>query len=188
MSEENEIDIPIKIIKKETVIEGKRKALSKDTIYKFVCEVLEDRLFLRLIEIESFSPYYFEAIFTLEELYNLNKIFKSCSTLESIRKHLFALFSDKNTKLTLEGVPDDDDQNKQIEITLKAHDISVVKDVIFDLKLKMVPESDKDKALMFLYRIQKSKNSLFEKIKEICQSDKGGNVSQNILALLTKEN
>lgn len=180
----NDEKMPVEIIKSEKVPEKEKKALNKDTSYKFESEIIEDKLILRLVEINSYSPYFFEECYTLEDLQNGNCIFKSCSDLETVKRHLIALFGEKKTELILnESV--DDEKNKTMIIKLLAFDISRVVEIKFELKLKMV--STKDESLMFLYRIEKEKNSLLKQIRQICRENKGNKEIEKILQLLDEE-
>lgn len=177
-------DMPVRIVRDEEVEDSMKKSLNKETKYKFECEIDGNKLSLRLIEIKSYSPYFFQEHYTLEDFQKNNAIFKSCSDLETVQNHLLKLFSLDTTKLKL--IEDDkDEQKKYIILNLLAFNISGQVEVNFKLNLEMV--STKDKSLFFLYKIQKEKNSLLEKIKGICQENKGDNVSVKILQLLSEE-
>jgi hypothetical protein len=72
--EKKEVDENLKMIKIDDVDESLRKNLNFETIFKFQCENVDNKLRLGLKEINKFSPYYYERFFTKEELDEINKI------------------------------------------------------------------------------------------------------------------
>ena len=93
-------------------------ALDANTIFKFECNVEEEKVRLALKRINNDTPYYYEASFTFEELCEICRAFKSCKSLEEIQGHLLTLFKMGNT--SLKGFIDD----KKIEMNFKLWDIN----------------------------------------------------------------
>ena len=155
-----------------------QKPLGKDKIFKFECDVESDKLRIGLVEINVYTPYYYETFYSLEELKEKNKIFKSCKDLEEVKGHLLLLFSMETTVLrSLEN-------DKKIEICLKLMDISRIIDDSFILERNTINE--KDAALMDLFNIQKENIQLLENIKKICDDEKykDEKVAKKLLELL----
>ena len=154
-----------RIIRFEEVDPKLQKYLNggKDTVFMFECEVMNDSLRLGLKEINCYSPYYYEAFYSLEELQKKNNVFKSCQTLEIVKDHLMRLFPLKEQKI--ESL----DEGAKIKITLHMFDISIRIEECFELNRKIT--DSKDDALMFLFNIQKNNYNLFDRIKNACQGE-----------------
>ena len=146
-----------RIIRIEEVPKEHRKFLGDDKIFMFECEIVDDTLRLGLKEINCFSPYYYEAFFTLDSLYEKNNVFKACKSLEEVKSHILKLF---NGAGVLKSVDDDE----KILLMLKMYNISVVIQESFELERKTI--EDKDEALMKLFNIQKN-NIIFQDNKYI---------------------
>ena len=87
-----------RIIRIEEVPKEHRKFLGDDKIFMFECEIVDDTLRLGLKEINCFSPYYYEAFFTLDSLYQKNSVFKACKNLEEVKTHILTLFNGNGVK------------------------------------------------------------------------------------------
>ena len=151
-----------RIIRIEEVPKEHRKFLGDDKIFMFECEIVDDTLRLSLKEINCYSPYYYEAFFTLTSLCEKNNVFKACKSLEEVKSHILKLF---NGAGVLKSVDDDE----KILLMLKMYNISVVIQESFELERKTI--EDKDEALMKLFNIQKNNINLFQKIIEKCKDD-----------------
>ena len=166
-----------RIIRIEEVPKEHRKFLGDDKIFMFECEIVDDTLRLSLKEINCYSPYYYEAFFTLTSLCEKNNVFKACKSLEEVKSHILKLF---NGAGVLKSVDDDE----KILLMLKMYNISVVIQESFELERKTI--EDKDEALMKLFNIQKNNINLFQKIIEKCEDDdyKDQKAAQDILNIL----
>ena len=76
------------------------------------------------------TPYYYEALFTLEELYQKNSCFKVCESLEDVQKHLLAMYQNESTSLKSL------DNDKKIEINFVIFNISQKENLSFILERK----------------------------------------------------
>ena len=151
-----------RIIRIEEVPKEHRKFLGDDKIFMFECEIVDDTLRLGLKEINCFSPYYYEAFFTLDSLYEKNSVFKACKNLEEVKTHILTLFNGN-------GVLKSESDDEKILLILKMYNISFVIQESFELERKTI--EDKDEALMKLFNIQKNNINLFQKIIEKCEDD-----------------
>ena len=151
-----------RIIRIEEVPKEHRKFLGDDKIFMFECEIVDDTLRLGLKEITCFSPYYYEAFFTLDSLYEKNSVFKACKNLEEVKTHILTLFNGN-------GVLKSESDDEKILLILKMYNISLVIQESFELERKTI--EDKDEALMKLFNIQKNNINLFQKIIEKCEDD-----------------
>ena len=104
----------------------KSNANLQKTLFKFDCTVQEGKIRLALKQTNNNTPYY-EAFFTLEELYQKNSCFKACGNLEDAQKHLLAMYQNESTSLkSLEG-------DKKIEINFVIFIISKKENLSFIL-------------------------------------------------------
>ena len=92
-----------KIIKSEDYPKDLQKHIEQeeDKLFLFECEVIDDKLALRLKELNKESSFYYESFYTLNELCDINKVFKACPDLEDAKKHLLKLFPNGNIKRSL---------------------------------------------------------------------------------------
>ena len=125
------------IIKLDDVEQNQLKKLGEDKHFKFDCTIESGKLKLSLKEVNSYSPYYYEAYFTIEELYRMKDFFKAYKVLEDIQKNIKALFSDKTT--ILESLEDD----SQIKIHIESKVLAEHVDMDFILERKTVEDFSK---------------------------------------------
>ena len=76
------------------------------------------------------TPYYYEALFTLEELYQKNYCFKACENLEDAQKHLLSMYQNESTSLKSL------DNDKKIEINFVIYLFCIEENVNFILDRK----------------------------------------------------
>ena len=100
-----------KIIKSEDYPKDLQKRIEQeqDKLFLFECEITDDKLALRLKELNKESSFYYESFYTLDELWDINSCFKACRDLEEAKKHLLKLFPNSNIKRSL-----NDSENLQI--------------------------------------------------------------------------
>ena len=108
----------------------KSNANLQKTLFKFDCTVQEGKIRLALKQTNNDAPYYYEAFFTLEELYQKNYCFKACENLEDAQKHLLAMYQNEST--SLKSLEDD----KKIEINFVIFNISRKENLSFILERK----------------------------------------------------
>ena len=92
-----------------------QKPLGTDKVFKFECSIQEGKIRLVLKQININTSYYYEAYFTLEDLCQINRVFKSCNSLEEVQAHLLIMFKSDST--LLKSFEDD----KKIEINFKIY-------------------------------------------------------------------
>ena len=90
-----------------------QKSLGTDKIFKFECNVEEGKIRLVLKQTNINTSNQYEANFTLKELCQINRVFKSCNSLEEVQAHLLIMF--KRDSTLLKSLEDD----KKIEISFK---------------------------------------------------------------------
>ena len=100
-----------KIIKSEDYPKDLQKRIEQeqDKLFLFECEITDDKLALRLKELNKESSFYYESFYTFDELCHINRSFKACRDLEEAKKHLLKLFPNSNIKRSL-----NDSENLQI--------------------------------------------------------------------------
>ena len=169
------------IIQLKDVDEKQQKKLGEDKIFKFDCTIESNNLKLSLKEINSYSPYYYEVYYTKEELCQMKGVFKSFEELEVIQRNIKKLFSLKTT--TLESLEDD----AKIKIHIESKVLADSVELDFILERKTV--ENVDEALYFLYKLEKNKYNIIEKIKSICQekNNKNEKIAEKILETLNKK-
>ena len=169
------------IIRLEDVGPKQIKKLGEDKIFKFECTIESENLKLSLKEVNSYSPYYYEVFYTKEELYQMREFFRAFKTLEEIQKNIIALFGIKTT--ILESLEDDAKIKLHIESMVLAEHVEV------DFILERKTVENMDEALYFLYKLQKNKFNIIEKIKSICQekNNKNEKIAKDILETLSKK-
>ena len=168
------------IIKIADVDKKEYKKLGEDKLFKFECTVEGQQLRLGLKEINCYSPYYYEVFYTLEELYNMKDFFRAKTGLEEIQSNLIALFSRKTTRL--ESLENDSKIKLHIEAVVLADDVEM------DFILERKTVNNMDEALYFLYKLEKNKYNILEKIKTVCKNknEKTEKIAKEILEILKK--
>ena len=95
------------------------------------------------------APFYYNLSFTIEELQELDKSFKSCS-LKDVKEHIKVIFSKNKIKLFYEN---DKDIKMELNIILFEDNYNIY----FKLFREMIPEEMKDEELLNLSEIEKNK-------------------------------
>ena len=132
--------------------------LNDDTIYRFFCSVNNNCLFLKLYEIGAFAPYIYEALITLDEMREINTMFKACDTIEEVRDNINILF--KNGKIKLSKENDN-------TITLNITALLLAKVETFKIELERKITSEKDDTLIKLYEKQKKEIKLWKEMEKL---------------------
>ena len=157
---------PTKIPKFEKISDVKeqfRKNLNEDTVFKFECVYLDsqDKLLLRASEINNYTPFYYEELFTLNDIYEIGEMFRSRKSLSELPNHIKTMFAGQKTKLEM------NDDKSILTIISEAYDITTLVEVKFKLKKKTV--EDKDNALKNLYIVTKNNEEKLNECLNLCK-------------------
>ena len=176
--EKKEVDENLKMIKIDDVEESLRKRLNHETIFKFQCDNVDNKLRLGLKEINKFSPYYYERFYTKEELDEIDDTFRALRSIDAVKKQLLRCFH-KRAKLI--EIKDSPNLNIHFEIPNFDEIIQI------DLEVDRKTIEDKDAGIMTLFGIQKKNIAIINKIKEKCLKEKKEKAAQMILEAIEKE-
>jgi hypothetical protein len=176
--EKKEVDENLKMIKIDDVDESLRKNLNLETIFKFQCENVDNKLRLGLKEINKFSPYYYERFFTKEELDEINDTFRALRNIDAVKKQLLRCFQKRATLNEVKGSPN-------LNIHFKIPNFDEVIEIDLEVERKTI--EDKDAGIMTLFGIQKKNIAIINKIKEKCLKEKKEKTAQMILEAIEKE-
>ena len=153
--------------KKETVY-VERLSIDEDTSFNIYYDIYNDGntdyLYIKMTENTAVAPFYYNRSFTIEELQELDDIFRTCD-LNEIKDHIKSLFEEKKIKLIY------DNENK----TIIKMELSVVLfvtkyKIYFKLYKEMIPEEIKDRELLNLYEIEKNKIKMIKELASIFNS------------------
>ena len=172
MNEENlerELDkeMATEVPKKETVY-VERLPIDEDTSFDIYYDIYNDGntdyLYLKMTENTAVAPFYYNRSFTIEELQELDDIFRTCD-LNEIKDHIKSLFKEKKIKLIY-----DNDNKTIIKMELSVVLFVTKYKVYFKLYKQMIPEEIKDEQLLNLYEIEKSKIKMIKELASILNS------------------
>ena len=153
--------------KKETVY-VERLSIDEDTSFNIYYDIYNDGntdyLYIKMTENTAVAPFYYNRSFTIEELQELDDIFRTCD-LNEIKDHIKSLFEEKKIKLIY------DNENK----TIIKMELSVVLfvtkyKIYFKLYKEMIPEEIKDRELLNLYEIEKNNIKMIKELASIFNS------------------
>ena len=176
--EKKEVDENLKMIKIDDVEESLRKRLNNETIFKFQCDNVDNKLRLGLKEINKFSPYYYERFYTKDELDEIDDTFKALRNIDTVKKQLLKCF---HKRATLAVIKDSPNLNIHFEIPTFDEVVQI------NLEVDRKTIEDKDAGIMTLFGIQKKNIAIINKIKEKCLKEKKEKAAQMILELIEKE-
>ena len=153
-NQENEEEI--KLIKSSTVKkEDQIELKGKDTLFQFSCKAIDDKLCLKLTEIDAVSPFYYLREIDRDGLEQKHRLFKSLESLEKAAYHINRLFKQGRIQLA---------QEKEDEIIFKIKADYISEEVSFDIEAER-KMTDKPNAMMLkLYKIQKQKDKMIKEI------------------------
>ena len=166
----------IKLIKSSTVKkEDQIELKGKDTLFQFSCKAIDDKLCLKLTEIDAVSPFYYLREIDRDGLEQKHRLFKSLESLEKAAYHINRLFKQGRIQL---------DQEKEDEIIFKIKADYISEEVSFDIEAER-KMTDKPNAMMLkLYKIQKQKDKMIKEIENLVLN---GNYDSKTLAKKIKE-
>ena len=136
-----------------------------NTEYLFKMEIENSNLHFWLKENKVYAPFTFEQNFTMSEIIEKHKCFKSCDNLEEVYKHLKDLYKRNRVNLFTLGPPN------QRAIIFKVDYISIQEVDTKDFSVKLRMTEDKDNDLLELYKIQKEQIEKLNKIKSIIDNE-----------------
>jgi len=170
-----ELNNKIKIEKSENVDKANQIRLNEDTLFKFDCIVNEDKITLKLSEIDNLAPFIYIINLDLDGIREKHKVFRACDDLDEVKEHLDKLFQNKKILLS-------QDKEEEIELKIKVNYISYEDEFQITLERKMT--DNKDAMLLKLYEIQKNKEKL---IKDCLKYAKSGGDNINEIEKKIKE-
>ena len=132
--------------------------------YKLDFKIDGDSIHFTIRENKVYSPFTFEAKFTMKDFVNSHCAFKSCDNLEEIITHLNQLYKDNKIKLSNSG------GSKERILNFNIFNISE-EVTTEDFNIKLLMTENKDEALEELYNIQKKQLELLKKIKLLIGKD-----------------
>ena len=167
-------EIDNKPLKKSEVPKESQIQLDEQTLFQFSCYTKNEKICLKLREIGAFAPFIYIKKITLEGFKKIHPMFRSCDDLKTVEKHINKLFHDKKIELKPPQEKNDSIKNDSINFIIKAGNIS--EEVTIQIRGERMITSEKDKALMKLYEIQKDQIKLLDEIKKYIESkEKNGN-------------
>ena len=167
-----------KIIKIDNVDRKYVKKLGEDKLFKFECENMNENLRIGLIEINAYSPYYYEAFFSKDDLDEKNDVFRAKRTIDEIIVSLLKLFEKMGSLGNTE--------RNNIIVSFQIPSFEECEEIKFELEKKTV--EDKDAALLDLFDIQKDNIKILNKIREECKKKPNDPALQKILECLNNKN
>ena len=166
----------IKLIKSSTVKkEDQIELKGKDTLFQFSCKAIDDKLCLKLTEIDAVSPFYYLREIDRDGLEQKHRLFKSLENLEKAAYHINRLFKQGRIQL---------DQEKEDEIIFKIKADYISEEVSFDIEAERKMTDKPDAMMLKLYKIQKQKNKMIKEIENLVLN---GNCDSKTLAKKIEE-
>ena len=166
----------IKLIKSSTVKkEDQIELKGKDTLFQFSCKAIDDKLCLKLTEIDAVSPFYYLREIDRDGLEQKHRLFKSLESLEKAAYHINRLFKQGRIQLA---------QEKEDEIIFKIKADYISEEVSFDIEAERKMTDKPDAMMLKLYKIQKQKNKMIKEIENLVLN---GNCDSKTLAKKIKE-
>ena len=166
----------IKLIKSSTVKkEDQIELKGKDTLFQFSCKAIDDKLCLKLTEIDAVSPFYYLREIDRDGLEQKHRLFKSLESLEKAAYHINRLFKQGRIQLA---------QEKEDEIIFKIKADYISEEVSFDIEAERKMTDKPDAMMLKLYKIQKQKDKMIKEIENLVLN---GNYDSKTLAKKIKE-
>ena len=171
MTEEMKRDIDLKLAKdlteKKTQLE-----INEDTEYNVFYDICvendEKFLYLKLEEITSDAPFYYNRSYTIEELHKNNKIFKAFEKddFEDLISYLKDLFDKGKIKLSFV-----DEKENEIKVELDVILFAKSYKLEFKLYREMIPDK-KDEKMLELYELNKKNLKILKEIRNYAKDEK----------------
>lgn len=154
------------------------KELDNDKSFRFEFENKNETLRIGLKEINAYSPYYYEAFYTKDELDEKKAVFKSLKSIDDVIAQLSKLMEKTGNLKNEKG----DNKCEKIAILFEIPNFAETEIIKFELEKKTI--EDKDKGLMFLFEIQKKNIDIFNQIKKLSDKYKNEQVFKKIKEIL----
>ena len=171
MTEEMKRDIDLKLAKdlteKKTQLE-----INEDTEYNIFYDICvendEKFLYMKLEEITSDAPFYYNRSYTIEQLHQNHKIFKAFEKddFEDLIAYLKDLFDKGKIKLSFV-----DEKEDIIKVELDVILFSKGFKLYFELYREMIPDK-KDEKMLELYELNKKNLKILKEIRNYAQDKK----------------
>ena len=179
------IDIDIAEIANSPEKDSKKLEINEDTEFRIFYDIYNDEdekyFYIKMVETTADAPFYYIRSYTINELHQLNKIFKvfENDNFEEIKKYMNTLFEKNKIKLNFE-------QNEEIiKMNLDVILFADKDKVSFELYREMIPNEKKDSKLLDLYSSEKDKNKVIKQIYSFVYNFKG-NKDKEIIDNLKK--
>ena len=140
---------------------------SFDIFYEVYDIQQTEYFYVKLVENSAVAPFYYDRSYTIEELHELNDIFKATNLKQLKNVYLKGLFEKGKVSLSYE-----DNNNKEIvimELTVSLFAESF--NVKFELHKEMIPENEKDDKLIQLYKIDKNHLKIAKEMMEYLKAN-----------------
>ena len=149
-----DLKLSLQIKEKKTAYKTKLP-INEDTSFDIVYDVYESDnkhyLYIKMDENTATSPFFYNRSYELEELHQINRIFKTCETLNEVKEYMKCLFDENKIRLKYK------DEEDIIALELDAILFITPIKIELDLYREMVPPAEKDNMLLCLYKINKQK-------------------------------
>ena len=186
MTESIKRDIDLKLAQKVNEKKTELK-INEDTEYNIFYDICEENgeklLYIKLEEITSDAPFYYNRSYSIEQLHKIHKIFKAFDKddFEDFLSYFKELFDKGRIKLSFA-----DSSEERIKLELNAILVSRDLKLYFELYREMIPNK-KDEKLLELYELTKKKLKLLKEIKIFSDQFNQGNPQEKEIISKIKE-
>ena len=186
MTESSKRDIDLKLAQKVNEKKTELK-INEDTEYNIFYDICEENgeklLYIKLEEITSDAPFYYNRSYSIEQLHEIHKIFKAFDKddFEDFLSYFKELFDKGRIKLSFA-----DSSEERIKLELNAILVSRDLRLYFELYREMIPNK-KDEKLLELYELTKKKLKLLKEIKIFADQFNQGNPQEKEIISKIKE-
>ena len=142
-----------------------------------IFEENKEFIYIKLVENTALAPFYYNKSYEMNELCQINKIFKAID-IEEVKEQLKSLFDNKRIKLRYEG----DMIIMELYVDFFCKQIKIE----FELYKEMVPQKEKDKKLLELYFTNKRYKKKIKELKNKILNSNQNEMNQNILNVLNE--
>ena len=169
---------------KQLNVEKVQLPINSDTsfdIYYDICEWENKKyLYIKMLENTANAPFYYNKSYSIEDLYNLHKIFKA-DDIDEVKEDIKTLF--EKGKITLHF-----DKNEDIVIMiLDVINFATNYKINFELYREMIPQQEKDSKLIDLYTLNKKKLKPLKEIFIFIEKYKGNKAEMDLIEELRKK-
>ena len=161
--------------------------INDDTEYNIFYDICEENgeklLYIKLEEITSDAPFYYNRSYSIEQLHKIHKIFKAFDKddFEDFLSYFKELFDKGRIKLSFV-----DSNEERIKLELNAILVSRDLKLYFELYREMIPNK-KDEKLLELYELTKKKLKLLKEIKILADQFNQGNPQEKEIISKVKD-